>query len=221
MQSWQLGGPLPSTPLDDEAMEALREGHEIHRGLVAEFIGDAHQSARLGLPVYKIGGGPGFIWGASFDDFGKGSLRLSAVDATGVPSPQTQPSTPVQPPLSYTAPSQPTPAPSQLTPAPAEPSAEDLARREHARAERLDKIVQAATKQLNYVAQFIRIIRRIRKSLTTSTKPPRLRLLSRRASPTTSSESRRRYRPSWPEIRTISSSTQSERRSKRSLRRSI
>ena len=141
-------GAVTLTPLDDEAMEALREGHEIHRGLVAEFIGDTHKSARLGLPVYKIGGGSGFIWGASFDDSGKGSLRISAVDASAVPSPQTPASTASPPPLSYATPSP--------TPTPPTTNGEDDARREKARAERLDKVVQAATKQLNYVAQFIR-----------------------------------------------------------------
>ena len=119
----------------------------IHRGLVAEFIGDAHKSARIGLPVYSIGGGPGYLWGASFDDAGKGSLRISAVDATALGSSKSPPT--ISPPASsYTAP------PPSTAP-PATPSADELASRERARAERLDKIVRAATKQLDYVAQFI------------------------------------------------------------------
>jgi len=76
-------GAVTLTPLDEAAMDALRNGEQIHRGLIAEFIGDAHKSARIGLPVYSIGGGPGYLWGASFDDSGKGSLRISAVDASG------------------------------------------------------------------------------------------------------------------------------------------
>jgi uncharacterized protein len=139
-------GAVTLTPLDEEAMNALRRGDEIHRGLIAEFIGDAHKSARLGLPVYSIGGGPGFLWGASFDDSGKGSLRISAVDANAVGFSQMPPAT-APPTVSST--------PLQTLPAPAVPSAEELARRERARADHLDKIFQAATKQLNYVAQFI------------------------------------------------------------------
>src|SRR5271166_3609400 len=41
-------------------------------------------------------------------------------------------------------------------PKPSAPSADEVARRERARAERLDKIVRAATKQLDHVAQFIK-----------------------------------------------------------------
>ena len=112
-------GAVTLTPLDEAAMDALRRGEEIHRGLIAEFIGDAHKSARIGLPVFSIGGGPGYLWGASFDNAGKGSLRISAVDASTLGS--TQPAPPVAalptqlaPPIAV-APSPPTP--SQIVPA--------------------------------------------------------------------------------------------------------
>jgi hypothetical protein len=80
------------TPLGDTALDALRRGEQIHRGLIADFIGNAQESARVGLPVYRIGGGPGFLWGASFDDAGKGSLRMSAVDASALGKTQPTPS---------------------------------------------------------------------------------------------------------------------------------
>jgi len=50
------------------------------------------------------------------------------------------------------------PPSASMSPSPSSvpPSADELAGRERARAERLDKIVRAATKQLDYVAQFIR-----------------------------------------------------------------
>lgn len=78
LASW---GAVTLTPLDEATLEALRRGEQIHRGLVADFLGDAHRSARIGLPVYSIGGGPGYLWGANFDDTGKGALRISTVDA--------------------------------------------------------------------------------------------------------------------------------------------
>jgi uncharacterized protein len=183
-----MWGPVTLTPLDEEAMNALRRGDEIHRGLVAEFIGDAHKSARLGLPVYSIGGGPGFLWGASFDDSGKGSLRISAVDANAVGSPEMPPSAPTPPASSYTA-------PPQSTAAPAAPSAEELARRERARAERLDKVVQAATKQLNYVAQFITEHPKNPKLLYYLDEIAALKVAVENGDPATSSESRQRWRP--------------------------
>jgi len=79
-------GDVTLTPLDDIALEALRRGEKIHRGLIADFLGDARKSARSGLPVFSLGGGPGFLWGASFDDAGNGSLRSSAVDDNEVGS---------------------------------------------------------------------------------------------------------------------------------------
>jgi hypothetical protein len=75
-------GDVTLTPLDQAALDALRRGDVIHRGLIADFIGDARESARKGLPVFSLGGGLGFLWGASFNDDGKGTLRDSAVDAS-------------------------------------------------------------------------------------------------------------------------------------------
>ena len=71
-----MWGAVTLTPLDEEAMNALRRGDEIHRGLVAEFIGDAHKSARLGLPVYSIGGGPGFLWAPASMIPGRGPFEF-------------------------------------------------------------------------------------------------------------------------------------------------
>ena len=88
-------GDVTLTPLDETALDALRRGQVIHRGLIADFIGDARKSARSGLPVFSLGGGPGFLWGASFDDAGRGSLRSSAVDVGELGTPQTPLSTPV------------------------------------------------------------------------------------------------------------------------------
>ena len=71
-------------PLGDATLGALRRGEQIHSGLLADFVGDARKLARLGLPVYSLGGGAGYLWGADFDDFGKGSLRITAVDASAL-----------------------------------------------------------------------------------------------------------------------------------------
>ncbi|MGA2795339.1 MAG: hypothetical protein ABSE69_17790, partial [Roseiarcus sp.] len=97
-------GAVTLTPLDEATLDALRHGEQIHRGLLADFIGDARRSARLGLPVYSLGGGPGFLWGADFNEAGKGSLRITAVDA-GALGP-TEPAPPVA-----VAPSAPPPSP--------------------------------------------------------------------------------------------------------------
>jgi hypothetical protein len=68
--------------LDQATMQALRNGDAIHRGVLADFLGDPRKSARAGLPVYSIGGGPGYIWNADYDDSGHGALRLTTCDAS-------------------------------------------------------------------------------------------------------------------------------------------
>jgi hypothetical protein len=47
------------------------------------------------LPIYRISGGAGFVWVASFDQRGRGTLRLTAVDASALP-PTTAPRTPIE-----------------------------------------------------------------------------------------------------------------------------
>ena len=112
-------GAVTLTPLDETTMAALRRGEEIHRGLLADFVGDPIRSARIGLPVYSIGGGPGYLWGANYNDAGKGSLHIIAVDASALGH--------SQPPTVALAPSAPTPSreasPLYLLPLPSHPLA--------------------------------------------------------------------------------------------------
>ena len=54
-------------------------------GLVIDFLADSRKSAREGLPVFHMGGGPGYIWAAKFDDAGKGRLRITAVNPSLLP----------------------------------------------------------------------------------------------------------------------------------------
>jgi hypothetical protein len=75
-------GQVSLSELDQATMQALRNGDPIHRGVLADFIGDPRKSARAGLPVYSIGGGPGYIWNADYDDTGRGALRLTTCDAS-------------------------------------------------------------------------------------------------------------------------------------------
>lgn len=47
-----------------------------------EGIGNFGDSACEGFPIFKLGGGAGYVWGARYDETGKGSLRMTAVDAS-------------------------------------------------------------------------------------------------------------------------------------------
>jgi hypothetical protein len=76
------------------SIKALAENKPVREGILVDFIGDFSRSAREGLPVYRIMGNAGYIWIASDDETGRGTLRLSAVDASAFtrfdspPSPQ-------------------------------------------------------------------------------------------------------------------------------------
>ena len=120
-------GAVTLTPLDEAALGTLSRDEEIHRGLITDFLGDPHKSARIGLPVFSIGGGPGYLWGAKFNDAGRGTLQISAVDASALaplapvaPSPLT-PSpeiVPARPPQQPEAAVPATPSPQLAAPAP-------------------------------------------------------------------------------------------------------
>jgi hypothetical protein len=74
------------------------------------------RSAKEGLPIYRVRGGAGFLWVASFDQKGRGTLPLTAVD----PSPPTSSPLPNETPTSNDQTTQPN---TQATPSAAAQSA--------------------------------------------------------------------------------------------------
>ena len=82
-----IWGKITLTQLDQESIKILADGKSPKKGLLIDFIGNFVRSAKEGLPIYRIDGGPGCVWGASFDRKGRGTLRLAAVDASGFLSP--------------------------------------------------------------------------------------------------------------------------------------
>jgi len=93
LASW---GKVELEPLDNDIIKALAEGRRATtKGYLVDFIGDFALSATEGLPIYRISGGAGFVWVASFDQRGRGTLRLTAVDASALP-PTTAPRTPIE-----------------------------------------------------------------------------------------------------------------------------
>jgi DNA-binding Lrp family transcriptional regulator len=93
LASW---GKVELDPLDADSIKALAMGRRAtSQGYLVDFIGDFARSATSGLPIYRIGGGAGFLWVASFDQRGLGTLRLTAVDASALP-PITAPRIPIE-----------------------------------------------------------------------------------------------------------------------------
>jgi ABC transporter substrate binding protein len=85
LASW---GKVELEPLDNDSIKALAKGRRpTTKGYFIDFIGNFARSAKEGLPVYRLNGGAGFVWVASYGRKGRGILRLLAVDASAI-SPQ-------------------------------------------------------------------------------------------------------------------------------------
>src|SRR5262252_1507871 len=76
-------GKITLEPLDQASIKTLAEGKNPRKGFLIDYLRDFTRSAKHGLPIYHIDGGPGFIWAASFNRKGRGSLRSAAVDVSG------------------------------------------------------------------------------------------------------------------------------------------
>jgi len=126
-------GAVALTPLDSATIDALRSGAPVHSGLLVGALGDLRASARIGLPVYGLGGGAGFIWSANYNGSGKGVLRITAVDPSAL-SARTLPQPAAPAPSPVTA-AQAAPKP----PSTPTPNLDDAARREG-----VEKVVVAA-----------------------------------------------------------------------------
>jgi S1-C subfamily serine protease len=86
--SW---GKVDLAPLmDTHAISALAAGESPHVGLLMDFLGDLQKSAKLDLPIYRLNGGAGYVWSASFHEKGTGHLRFLAVDVSALSQPQTK-----------------------------------------------------------------------------------------------------------------------------------
>ena len=73
-------GRVTLEPLDSTAINEWSAGRSPPKGILIDFIGNFSNSARSGLPIYRVSGGPGFVWAASFDPEGRGTLRFFAID---------------------------------------------------------------------------------------------------------------------------------------------
>jgi hypothetical protein len=102
-------GKITLEPLDQESIRILADGKNPKKGFLIDYLRNFTRSAQEGLPIYRIDGGPGFIWAASFDQKGRGTLRLAAVEVSGfspppAPAPVVQTAAAQQEPLPPPAP---------------------------------------------------------------------------------------------------------------------
>jgi hypothetical protein len=79
-----MWGKIELEPLDPDSVRTLAGGKSPNKGFLLDFLGNFSRSAQEGLPIYRIVGGAGFALAASFDQRGRGTLRLVAVDASAL-----------------------------------------------------------------------------------------------------------------------------------------
>lgn len=54
-------------PLDPTNVSELAAGHDVRAGLMIDHIGNFQRSAQQGLPIYRLIGGAGYVWAASWN----------------------------------------------------------------------------------------------------------------------------------------------------------
>ena len=76
MATW---GAIQLEPLKPDEISVVASGGS-PPGFLVSFLGDEERSAKAGVPVYRLAGGAGFLWAATFDQNGRGVLRYLAID---------------------------------------------------------------------------------------------------------------------------------------------
>lgn len=77
-------GKVTLEQLDQESIKILANGKSPKKGLLIDFLANFVRSAKEGLPIFRIEGGPGLVWAVRFDQKGGGTVRLAAVDGSGL-----------------------------------------------------------------------------------------------------------------------------------------
>ena len=77
-------GKIKLERLDAAEVSFLAASGKSPKGLSVSFLGDLQRSAKAGVPVYRLTGGAGFLWAATFDRYGKGVLRFLTIDASQI-----------------------------------------------------------------------------------------------------------------------------------------
>jgi hypothetical protein len=81
-----IWGNIELQQIDPTEVSTVAAGGAV-KGLLVSYLGDLQRSAKAGVPVYRLAGGAGFLWAATFDTTGRGLLRFLTVDASQLASP--------------------------------------------------------------------------------------------------------------------------------------
>ncbi|MGO9845259.1 MAG: hypothetical protein ACLPKT_01250 [Methylocella sp.] len=81
-----IWGKIQLEQLGASDVSTVASGGSVN-GLLVSFLGDLQRSAKAGAPVYRLAGGAGFLWAATFNQAGRGVLRFLTMDASKITSP--------------------------------------------------------------------------------------------------------------------------------------
>lgn len=97
-------GDVSLEPVEAATTKALADGRSVRVGFMIDHIGNLRRSATMGLPIYRMRGGAGYVWAASWNDHGVGTLQFLTMDASrfaqadDVAQPSVDPAPPVSAP---------------------------------------------------------------------------------------------------------------------------
>src|SRR6516162_10168105 len=74
-----IWGAIQLEPLKADEISVVASGGN-PPGILIGCLGDEERSAKAGVPVYRLAGGAGFVWVATFDQNGRGVLQYLAID---------------------------------------------------------------------------------------------------------------------------------------------
>lgn len=80
--SW---GAVSLRQVEQNRVAALASGADDEPGILIDHIGNPRKSAQSGLPIYRLDGGPGYVWAANWGGRGRGSVRMVAIDPLRLP----------------------------------------------------------------------------------------------------------------------------------------
>ena len=80
-----IWGAIQLEPLKPDEISVVASGGS-PPGILFSFLGDEERSAKAGVPVYRLAGGAGFLWVATFDQNGRGVLQYLAIDDSKIES---------------------------------------------------------------------------------------------------------------------------------------
>jgi tetratricopeptide (TPR) repeat protein len=75
-----LWGQIELQALTPDEVGVVAAGGSPRGSVLIDRLGDLVRSAKTGLPIYRISGGPGYLYSASFDESGRGHRHYVAAD---------------------------------------------------------------------------------------------------------------------------------------------